>query len=276
MRVPRRVMVVSDRSGMGKTDLLRKLRLKCERDHEVAVALILLEEFVGLQDEFTVVDHLHSALTSTGASFPQFDAAKAALRNRTVAALTDGVGAVAGVVDLTGASVSGHASISAVTINMDTVNFGWSDELDAYARRRCVNAFIVDLKNYVQENPVALLFDGLEKISDALRRWIVVDIVRQCLTDDWPSRKMVVVLAGVDVIDMILGRLPRTMHDCVLPAPSFGAWSQEQVGEFLAAHDVAGLRPTEIALLHGLLGAGGHTLTSLLVVASTIVAVRQA
>jgi hypothetical protein len=272
-------MLVSDRSGMGKTDLLRKLRLLCERDHGVAVALVLLDEFVGRQDEFTVVDHLHSALTSTGASFPRFAALNGALRRRDVTPFGDRFGGrVSAALDLRQAAIAGNARVSGVAIDADNVTIApqmWTDELDAYVRGRCVEAFLEELETYARERPVALLFDGLEKVSDALRRWIIVDIVRQRLLDDWQNRKMVVVLAGVDVADMILGRLPTGLHDCVEPVPSFSEWSREQVGEFLAANDLDQLEDTEVIAIHSLLSAKRYTLASLLLVASMMAQQRR-
>ncbi len=278
LRVPRCIMVVSDKSGMGKTDLLRKRRLQCERDHGVAVALAPLEEFVGRQDEFVVVDCLQRALAKTGASFQKFDELNSARLLNDMSRFAAGLRELAGAVDARQASITGDARIAGMMINADYVNISlpqWNDEFDVKARKLCTDAFLVDLFTYVEERPVALLFDSLEKVGESLRNWVINDLVRRRALAEGVTCKLVVVFAGEDIAGLVYGQLPQDLHEQIEPIASFADWSVEQVAEFLAAHGYVTLQDREIAAIHALLGAQ-HTLINALALAAMLVQMRQA
>ena len=68
----RRVMIVSDGRGRGKTDLLRKLRYVCSYLQEVPVALVDLEVHrVG--EEFDIAQTIRNQLAQGGVEFKGFD-----------------------------------------------------------------------------------------------------------------------------------------------------------------------------------------------------------
>jgi hypothetical protein len=270
MVIPRRVMVVSDKGGMGKTDLLRKLRLLCERDYDVPVALLPLEDFASRPDEFAVVSSMHKALRDSGAHLPSFDELNQARALKNTTGFLERLERVAAVVDMRNAAVTGAAKIAAMMINVEhaqnVVLPPWSEDADAQARALCVEAFLADLRAYAQERPVALLFDSVEKIGEHLRRWVLSEIVRKLALTDWESRKLVIVLAGQGAREMVYGRLPEVQHNCIEPVFAFQPWTAGQVREFLEVNDLTDMRPNEVEAIHSLL-TGGHTLAAALMYA---------
>lgn len=278
LEIPRRVMVVSDKSGMGKTDLLRKLRLQCERDYAVAVAFAPLEDFTSRQDEFALVASLHKALKATGASLPNFEELNNARGLNSTMAFLERVRSVAATVDMSNAAVTGAAKIAAMMINVDHADNvhlpPWNQETDTQARALCVEAFLADLITYAQQHPAALLFDSLDKIGEDLRRWILSEFVRKRALAEWQSRKLVVVLAGHGAADMVYGRLPENQHEFIEPIASFGKWTVAQVADFLKVNGYGDLQVGEINAIYELIKAG-RPLSMALTVAATLSEERE-
>jgi hypothetical protein len=272
---PHRIMVVSNRSGMGKTDLLRKFRLHCSRDYTVPVALAYLSEFQQKQDEFAVVECLYKALVRTGASLPSFQRLDNARGFRNTVAFMDSLSSMSGFVDLSGASISGQASVAGVEINVQTLILNdWSEAADAKARDLCVAAFLYDLREYSREHTVVLLIDGLDEIGESLRGWILEMIVHHAALADQECRGLIVALAGEDSVDMVTGRLPAAQHQWIDVVSAFNPWKLDEVRKFLEVNGVQGATEVEVRAIHLLLASGEHTLTGALALASGMVMQR--
>lgn len=269
-----RVVVVSHRSGMGKTDLLRKLRLSCERDLEVAVGLVRLEDFESRPDEFAVVSHLARQLARTGAELPHFEELDRARAHGSTATFLEHVRSVRGHVDLTNAAVTGAPRIAAVMVEVQAGGHvslpDWNPETDAQARSLCVEAFLSDLAAYAGTHPVVLIFDSVDAVGEELRHWILTEVVKARAL---AAAGMVVVLAGEDAVDMVLGRLPRAQHDQVERIEAFAEWDVPLLREFFHVHGKDGLTDQEIEWLHTGMQIG-HPLTTLLTFADELLAKR--
>lgn len=269
-RVHHRVLVISDGTGVGKTDLLRKLRLTCERDHEIPVALVYLGDFVGYQDEFAIVECMHKALKGTGAQLSSFDRVNTARGLGDTTAFLKDLNA-SGVVDLQNAVVQGAAKVAGMMVNIDkaenVIYPQWGPEMDAKAKALCVDAFLQDLESYTRDKPLALLFDDLEKVDEALRRWILTEVVRRRALSADAGGRLVVVLAGQEASDLVYGRLPRDQHDYVQTIGASAQWGEPEFRMFLAANGFGSLSPNHVAGLY-LFYQGGESLAQIIVYAT--------
>jgi hypothetical protein len=271
----RRVLVISERAGNGHTDTLRKIRLQCERDFGVPVALLSLENFKRRPDEFAMVTQLSRSFRDSGANMKSFENLNRARALGNTTAFFDQLKQVFGAVDLTGATVSGGTIAALLIQHADVVNLPeWSPETEREARALCVEAFLSDLNKFAAEKEIVLLIDGLEKMADDLRRWVLGELVRRQALMQWQSRKLVVVIAGADSYDLVLGRLPQDQHECVEPIRRFDSWSLEQVGEFLRANGFMDFTVGETNAIHSLI-QDGSTLKKAILVAETIRTLRD-
>jgi hypothetical protein len=266
-RVAQRVLVVSDGSGVGKTDLLRKLRLICDRDYDVPVALVYLGDFTGYQDEFAIVECMHKALKSTGAALTGFDKVNSARGLGNTTAFLKQLDAH-GMVDLQNAVVQGAAKVAGMMVNIDKADAvilpEWSPEIDTFAKGLCVDAFLQDLESYTREKPMALLFDDLEKVDEALRSWILKEIVRRRALAPETGGLLVVVVAGQDAEDLVYGRLPRDQHGSVRTIGASVRWSEADFRTFLVANGFEALNANQVGGLY-MFYQGGDSLAQIIV-----------
>jgi hypothetical protein len=248
-----RVLVISDGAGVGKTDLLRKLRLTCERDYGFPVSLVHLGDFVGFQDEFAIVECMHKALKGTGAELTSFDEVNAARGLGDTTAFLKHLDA-SGVVDARNAIVQGAAKVAGMMVNIDKAENvtlpGWDSVMDSRAKELCVSAFLQDLESYTLEKPLALLFDDLEKVDEALRRWILSEVVRRRALSAEAGGRLVVVLAGQDASDLVYGRLPKDQHEYVRTIGAGAQWHEAEFRMFLAANGFGSLSRNQVAGLY--------------------------
>ena len=269
----RRVLVVTGRSGMGKSDVLRKLRFLCEFTHEIPAALLPLEDFASRPDRFVLVERMRTDLVLGGASFPAFDSLNSARAFGDVGHFTERLRAVQGSVDLREAQVGGTARVAGIMFNVEHADSVaaplWTDEAETQARAHCIQAFLADLRVAAAERPVVLLFDTVEQASEDLRRWLLLDLIKQWVLKGWQQHKLIAVLAGQG-LDVLVERRLRPEHRASIePGATLREWSPQHVGDFLRAHGFGRLSPVEVDSIHRLLGAG-HTLTRALLIAEVL------
>jgi len=264
LEMPRRVLVVSERSGMGKTDFLRKLRLESTRDHAIPVALVHLDNFESRPDEALIVDMINDELTRTGAELPNYARLRAAHRMKDVLRFAEELKEVQGLVDMTAAVIEGGApKIAGIMYNITAETFvmpPWDEDMDAQAKSMCVQAFLADLTNYASQHPLALMFDAIDKAEEDILEWIISELVSRRALREWEQRKLVIVLAGVEVAELVLGRLHIDQREYVEQLPGFAEWDADQLKGFLEANDLGGLSQEELTALSLLLGSGRHSL----------------
>ncbi|SRR6266508_154797 len=278
---PRRVLVVSDKNGMGKSVLLRRLRYLCDYIHDIPVALIPFEEFTSRPDLFAIIRPLRKDLSAGGVAFPIFDDLNLARTFRDTARFSERLRSVQGAVDLRGARVSGPARVAGTLFDIgraENVNVTpppWDEEAESTARARCIEVFLGDLMTCSQERPVVLLFDTVEQASEELRRWLFLELVHKRVLLDWKRHKLIVVLAGQGVAELLEGRLRPEHRECIEPIASLSSWGLLHVDQFLKVHGFNTLDQTQIAFIHRALGEG-HTLTYALALAKVLVSEETA
>jgi hypothetical protein len=268
---PRRIMVVSGKSGMGKSVVLRKLRYLCEYTHSIPVALADMANFQDRPDTFALAASLRKMLVESAppipATFPRFDAAN---EQRSSAAVgLPALPSVQGTVDARSAKVSDSGQLGGVIVNVYGGSSARTDEADAAARARCTELFLDDLLDCARQQPVALLFDSMEKAGDELKRWLFLDLIRKRLLPSRKDCKLIVVVAGQSVAQMVSDRLQAMAQDSIEPA-SLSTWDIKHVADFLRANKLGGLSDEEIMTVHRVLGIG-HSLTAALAVAQVFV-----
>jgi hypothetical protein len=274
-KTPRRILVVSGQSGMGKSDLLRKLRFMCENECGIPVALRDLRELESRPDVFPLVVSLHKALTDGGAAFPTFDTRNRARIDHNRSALGEPQESGTGMVNATGAQIEDSAKVAGkmtVVERAEHVYMGqpqWTEEHETAARSRCIDGFLGDLLAFCREQPAVMLFDSVDKAGEDVQRWIFLDLIRRRLLPALGELKLLVVLAGIDAAEMLSSRLQPAERECVEPIASLSRWDEETVAAFLAAHNYGGFSKDEISAIHTLLSAG-YTLFEALMVAATM------
>ncbi|MGD9703412.1 MAG: hypothetical protein AB7Q42_13940 [Acidimicrobiia bacterium] len=266
---PERVLVVDDKSGSGKSDLLRKLRLLCETRHEVPVALADCKDYESKPDAWFIVDDVCKDLVSTGADLPHFNSLNGARSLQRTDLFAQELQTVRGAIDLSGASISGGQQAGMIFNNSQEVNVApqpWTDEAERWARALCIEAFLADLRATAHDRPVVLLFDTVDKANERLRRWLFQRLVRQTIVADRETHKVLVVMAGPGVLPMLEGRLSDEHKQCLASAALEG-WNLEQVTAFLKAHKYS-LPDDSVGIIYQTLQLG-YTLQQALNVAAT-------
>jgi hypothetical protein len=274
---PRRVLTVSDKPGMGKSDLLRKLRFVCEFRHDVPVALVDMQDFQNRPEEFAIIEKLVGDLSHNDPpgqpSFPVFNRLNKARifqdRNSFYEQAID----VRGQIDLQEANVSG-GTIGGVIFQVEhagTVALPtWPAEAERAARELCVTAFFTDLLAAARERPMVILIDTVDSAGDTLLRWLFLDFLRKGLLANWADHRLVVVLAGKGVHQLLEPRLLEDHRPHVEPLSMSTDWTVEQVEEFLRVHGfgerIPALSPGDVDLVRRAV-LGGHPLTKVLAIA---------
>jgi hypothetical protein len=269
---PRRVLVVSDRGGMGKSDVLRKLRYVCEYTHDVPVALIQLEDFATRPDIFAIVRRLRDALDASGAELPTFDSLNNSRLFGNTVQFAEQVRSIHGMVDLRGAQVT-SSTVAGTIFNIERAEHvslpPWNEEAESQAREMCIEAFLVDLLNSARKNPTVLMFDTVDNAGEELLRWLFLELVRKRVLTGWQSHKLIVVLAGQKIAAMLDRRLRPEHRECIEPIASLSRWELHHVAEFLQVHGFCALKPGQVEAIHRLLGEG-NTLTAALAIAKLV------
>lgn len=269
----RRVMIVSDGRGRGKTDLLRKLRYVCSYLQEVPVALVDLEVH-RIGEEFDIAQTIRKQLAQgeVEVEFKGFDDLDQA---RSLGDKTHFMGrlkSVEGTVDLSGATVSGQAIIAGTMFKVehtDNVSLPpWTDETERYARALCVEALFQDLHAYSQDKALVLLFDAVDRADETMRRWVLLDVLRRRFLGEAANRRIVLVLAGVGLDSMLAGLKPE-QRECLEPVATLSEWDLEHVARFLDVHGYPNLSDSDVQLIHNFI-ASGKSLTTALTIAQVL------
>ncbi|WP_148571640.1 hypothetical protein [Nocardioides caldifontis] len=260
----RRVMVVCDRQGRGKTALLRKLRYQCEYvvDPPVPVALFDFDT-EPVTDEIDVVTRLAEDLGEADdpVPLPTFEKLNHARTIRDTGQFVQAWQSVQGAVDLSGASVSGEAQAAGVIQNIhvqhvETLSFPeWTEPLDRHVRKLCKEAFFSDLLRAAQGRPVVLLLDTVDAADQDMRRWLLRDLLRRRLLSDWEHHRLLLLIAGTDV-DQLLEPLTPEQQECLEPVATLKSWGPDHVRAFLQVHGYDGFSDEEIDVVQKAIEAG--------------------
>jgi hypothetical protein len=260
---PRRVLIISDRGGMGKSALLRKLRYLCDWTHRCPVALIDLREFENKPDVFELVSQLRRGLNGSDVTFSRYDALNRARAFQDSEPFRASTLPVKGTVDARKAQVDGQARVAGMIIeHTEHVHVGtrpWNDQAENEARTLCCRVFLEDLLAYTQRQTVVLLFDTVEKAPEELQRWIFLELIREPLVSGWKDQRLIVVLAGQDVAELLKKRLGAEGRECIESISSLSKFNLDHVNEWIRANTTTVFSEATVQSIYGLLSAG-HTL----------------
>jgi len=267
----RRVLAVSDQRGMGKTDVLRKLRFICETKYEVPAAMLRFDDFEGRPDLFTIAHRLYSILRDFDTPFPRFEPLNEARGLGSVQGFQERLRSVYGSVDARGARVvGGQVAGSIFNIEADNVNIttSWNDQAETQAKNYCVDALTDDLVDAARQSPVVLLFDTVNKATEDLQHWLILNLIRRHVLTDAGNHKLIVVLAGLKLDDALAARLHEKYFEhivCVEPGASVRKWSLDCIAEFLRVNDCGSLTQDQTAVIQQHFLAGGSLAHAILI-----------
>lgn len=183
-----RLLLISDLSGQGKSDLLLRLRLNCiESEPHASVLLVdvrdLATPFSAVerayrndQNDDTFADHL-----STFCEVYEDWSTRARLS-------TDGAAPITISVDANNARVGSNAAVIGQMVTATPPGVGSRE-----AQRQCLRAFDQDLRS-AREQPLVILIDHYNRAEGAVRTWVDEKLLRPCLLGAY--RKVIVVLAS--------------------------------------------------------------------------------
>jgi hypothetical protein len=262
----RRLLVIGDRPGTGKSALLQKLRYNCLWGEEpVPVSLILLEENPDHPSRSTVtseiefVEWLRSDLAESSGylRFPHYEFLNELRVNflwPPIAQSLDSVGerleryAVA-----QGATARGQATVESVEggvvagvyikeLNLKSRDAWARPEQERMASQKCLEAFLLDLRHLAATQKIVLLIDSYERRQPGLQEWVLNGLIRPLLLmpGSLPrAEQLLIVLAGHE------DKLPpfRTMlksdFDRLVASRKLLGWEEKHVREFLAVHGLS-------------------------------------
>jgi hypothetical protein len=252
----RRLLVIGDNPGTGKSALLQKLRYNCMWEYRVPVpvSLVLLEENPYMPNRSTVtseiefVDWLRSDLAEHHLSFPHYDFLNELRVNfqwPPIAQSLDGVQehleGYAAQVKTTVGSVEGGvvAGVYIKELKLEPRGAWARPQQERMASQKCLEAFLLDLRRAAASQPVVLLIDSYERRQPGLREWIVNGLIRPLLLR--PSiapraERLLVVLAGHEDELPPFRQMLQSDFDRLVASRKLLRWEKDHVREFLKVH----------------------------------------
>lgn len=263
-----RLLAICDAEGTGKTELLRILEYNCKyRFHpRVHVSRVVLDD-EEITDAFSFVRRVREQLRKS--PFPHFDyfdsarlnhywapfapAAPRSARSETYAAHFNLREAeIQGTPRFTGVSIeAGGGPVLVQKAEGFPSSPQWaSPDQEPKARERCVEAFLEDLRDLSNEQPIVLLIDAFEKAprrDPGLETWLVDDVAWPLCVEENRPRSFVLVIAGRKIPNLA-ARLPPDRTGVVASRDSL-TWEDEHVRDFLALHGYGGLSEDDVTLV---------------------------
>ena len=183
-----RLLLISDASGQGKSDLLLRLRLNCiESDPRASVLLADVRDLAtpfsamerayrNVQNDDTLADHL-----------PTFCSTYEDWSTRARLSI-DGAGSVTNSVEANQAIVGSNALVIGQMVTATPPGVGSRE-----AQRQCLRAVEQDLRA-ARDLPLVVLIDHYDRAERAVRTWIDEKLLRPCLLGELSN--VIVVLAS--------------------------------------------------------------------------------
>ena len=244
----RRVLIVSDSPGQGKSVLLRKLRWLCDLRFEVPAALVPLEEYEQRPDELALATDIVDQLAAI-VPFDEFNRLASARSLRESGSFERQFN-LQGHVLATNAQVADGGTVAGTIIQHASINMAdWEGPSEREARRQCLAAFHAELVAHSAEQPVVIIFDTLDKSPEVLRRWVFRQLLKAAILDRNDEHKLVVVVAGVGLHEMLQSIFAETFETCFEPISSLGSWGRVELEQFLDVHGCGGLSADDVEML---------------------------
>jgi hypothetical protein len=249
----RRLLVIGDSPGTGKSALLQKLRYNCQWEEDVPVSLVLLEENPDMPSRSTVtseiefVDWLRSDLADH-LSFPHFDFLNELRVNfqwppiaQSLDSVSERLEGYAAQAQMTVGSVQGGvvAGVYIKELNVQPRTAWPRPEQERMASQKCLEAFLLDIRQIAASQPVVLLIDSYERRQPGLRQWIVNGLIRPLLLRPGGqprADRLVVVLAGHEDQLPPFRQMLQADFDRLVASRKLLGWEKDHVRQFLDVH----------------------------------------
>jgi len=250
----RRLVVLGDREGTGKSQLLQRLKFNCDYRLQVPASLVLLESNPDtskgrktVTSAIDFVDWLRSDLAKH-LSFPRYDRLNEFRVNYIWAPFAQPLDIVQGLpqaaqVQMTVDKVEGGAvtGVHIETLNLQPPTTWPNREQERLANQKCIEAFLLDLRHAAARHPVVLLIDSYERAQPGLDDWIVDEFIQPLLLAQEGSpraERLLVVLAGhEDKLPPFQQMLAEKFERLVASLELLG-WTKDHVRDLLKAHNL--------------------------------------
>lgn len=226
------------RGGVGKSKLMRLLQHRAW--YERAVPAVYVEVQSG-RDRFWLMEQIAEKLSNEiGVPLPSYARLDEARRREDTGAFSKGRSAVSlppASVNVEGpGGVGAHATVIGAqnptyVLSPDTWSAGW----DVLARRRCLDAFLDDLRDACTTGRVVILIDQYERThSGDMHHWLLGTLRNRVFPSADAFRGFLLVLAGTKVpVPELRGILGEDFSRHVSCIDGLSAWSDDHVTEWL-------------------------------------------
>ncbi len=254
----RRLLVIGDAKGTGKSTLLRLLRYKCMWVHKVPVSLVLLEPDPDMPDDrlpiegpIEFVQWVREDLAATDLGFPVYDFLNDLRLQFLWPPIAHSLTSVEDYLDehfrAQGISLRGEASATSVSggsvagvyikeLRLEPQKAWARPEQERRSSQGCVEAFFHDLRRACATRSVVILIDSYEQRHPGLGQWILETFIRpMCLQQTRPQR-LLVVLAGCESELPPFQQMLRADFDRLVASRRLLDWKEQHVRDFLSVH----------------------------------------
>jgi hypothetical protein len=258
----RRILAIRDLGGMGKSQLLKKLRHSCRISRpRVPVSLVALDQLAE-PTPHALVKQIHRDLDSPDIRFAQFSLLETArVANDFSPFLSSIYLQHANFQHASNVRIAGGmANVEgAQTVNVTVAGAGanaLTPEQQTAAYDACVRAFLADLKSLSAGRPLVLLFDGFEKCDGGLRNWIEADLLERCFFDLANRPEQLLLVAAGRTLPAFDANWPHEDIEAVVGSVrQLGRWEKKHVEECLLAYGFS-YEPRHLDLLYAMVEMG--------------------
>lgn len=200
-----RVLMFAERAGRGKSSLMRRLELNCQRPGpDVAVALIDLkrpDRTLSIKSPYELAGAMVDALSDNDDAFATFKPFRT-LREAYEGGNPQPFGFAPTPPNLTVNSnpiLRGvrESDVVATNIMFGGVDKPFTETQGHLAQTKCVTAFLDNLRVLLIVEPLIVLIDSWEMRDEVLRRWVERRLIRDHIAKTPASAQLRLVVAGL-------------------------------------------------------------------------------
>lgn len=271
----KRLLIVSDRGGRGKSHLLKRLAYICEweRKPPTPVSLVPLDQLKGNRP-IVLVERIRKDLGKGKfeLEFKEFDRLNEARKFRKAEVFGGGSGPIYGQADLQNAKVESGGKAGGIVADTVIINKPeWTPEIEELAAQKCMEAFVEDLRGQAKERGVVILLDAVDSKADQeLRQWAVDEFTENCcLNRKSAPERLVLVLAGRESFSFAA---IDALQPIIESRESLSHWEKEHVKAFLELNGCENASDALVDLVTEKLKEEGVNLLDVLMLAKALLA----
>ena len=269
----RRLLVIGDAKGTGKSTLLRLLRYDCRWVHNVPVSLVLLEpdpdthdDRLPIESPIEFVQWAREDLAVSDLAFPVYDFLNDLRLQFLWPPIAHSLTSVEDYLNehfrAQGISLRGEASATSVSggsvagvyikeLRLEPQKAWARRDLERISSQRCVEAFFHDLRRACATRSVVILIDSYERRHPGLQEWLLESFIRpMCLGQTRPQR-LLVVLAGCESELPPFQQMLHADFDRLVASRRLLGWTEQHVRDFLGVHKYGHLGEGDFQIVFG-------------------------